>query len=298
MKDKEIIGRIEKIGIPELLLLELDAKIDTGAYTSSIHCHEIREDLKSEILYFKVLDPNHASYNNKEFQFKEGETLLIDKPYTYTSFDAVNRLRYRIKKITGVKKIKVGHAGTLDPLATGLLIICTGKLTKTIDTIQAQTKEYTGEFEIGKTTPSFDLETEFDSETDFSHVTPDLLEEARASLQGEIEQVPPMFSAIKVDGKRLYELARKGKEKKIEPRAVTVSEFEIDATELPIVKFRIVCSKGTYIRSLARDFGKKLNTGAYLKSLRRTKIGDFKVEDSHNLDELVNHLETIIDENS
>lgn len=236
--------------------------------------------------------------NFKDFNFKEGETLLIDKPYTFTSFDAVNKLRYRIKRITGVKKIKVGHAGTLDPLATGLLIICTGKLTKTIDTIQAQTKQYTGEFEIGKTTPSFDLETEFDSEKDFSHVTPELLEVAKSTLTGKIEQIPPMYSAIKVDGQRLYELARKGKEEIIKPRFVEIEEFTIDASMLPIIKFSITCSKGTYIRSIARDFGQKLGTGAYLKTLRRTKIGDYCIENAYDLDELSNHLDSIGNENS
>lgn len=234
----------------------------------------------------------------KKFNFKEGETLLIDKPYTFTSFDAVNKLRYRIKRITGVKKIKVGHAGTLDPLATGLLIICTGKLTKTIDQIQAQTKQYTGEFEIGKTTPSFDLETEFDSKTPYDHVTPELLEEARTSLTGLIEQIPPMYSAIKVDGKRLYELARKGKEKIIEPRFVEIHEFTIDASSLPIVKFSITCSKGTYIRSMARDFGKTLGTGAYLKELRRTKIGEYDIKEAYQLDTLSDYLDTLSNENS
>ena len=227
-----------------------------------------------------------------------GKVLLIDKPYTFTSFDAVNKLRYRLKRLTGKKKLKVGHAGTLDPLATGLLIICTGKSTKTIDQIQAQTKEYTGVFEIGKTTPSFDLETEFDSEQDYSSVTDELLEQTRASLEGDILQVPPIYSAIKVDGKRLYELARKGKEKKIEPRAVKIETFEIDSSQLPFIKFRIVCSKGTYIRSIANDFGKALGCGAYLKELKRTKIGDYNLEDAYNLDDFVVTLEKLIDESS
>lgn len=230
--------------------------------------------------------------------FTEGEILLIDKPYTYTSFDAVNKIRYRLKKITGNKKIKVGHAGTLDPLATGLLIICTGKKTKTIDQIQAQTKEYTGEIELGKTTPSFDLETEFDNHFDTSGISLEKIEEARKSFLGEIDQIPPMFSAVKVDGKRLYDLARKGKEIEVEARKVTIDTFDIDASDFPIVKFRIVCSKGTYIRSIARDFGLKCNNGSYLKSLRRTKIGDFSIEQASNLDTFVNKLEELIDANS
>lgn len=228
----------------------------------------------------------------------EGQVLLIDKPYTFTSFDAVNKLRYRLKKLTHKKKIKVGHAGTLDPLATGLLIICTGKRTKTIDQIQAQTKEYIGEFELGKTTPSFDLETEFDSSPATDHITPELIEAVRQTFIGEIQQTPPMFSAIKVDGKRLYELARQGKETEVKSRTVTIEAFEIDAQHFPILSFRIVCSKGTYIRSIARDIGQRLESGAYLKSLRRTKIGDYSVADAHNLDELTKQLEEQIDANS
>lgn len=228
----------------------------------------------------------------------EGQVLLIDKPYTYTSFDAVNKLRYRLKKLTQKKKIKVGHAGTLDPLATGLLIICTGKRTKTIDQIQAQTKEYTGEFELGKTTPSFDLETEFDSFPDTAHITLEQIEAVRQTFLGEIQQTPPMFSAIKVEGKRLYELARQGKEAEVKSRMVRVDEFEIDAQHFPILSFRIVCSKGTYIRSIARDIGQRLHSGAYLKSLRRTKIGDYSVLDAHNLEELTQQLEEQIDENT
>lgn len=232
---------------------------------------------------------------NTPFDFIEGETLLIDKPYTYTSFDVVNRIRYRLKKITGKKKIKVGHAGTLDPLATGLLIICTGKKTKTIDQIQAQTKEYTGEIELGKSTPSFDLETEFDQEFETKHISPEILEEVRKSFLGEIEQIPPVFSAIKVDGKRAYESARKGKEVEIKPRDVSILEFDINIENFPIINFRIVCSKGTYIRSIARDFGKKCNSGAYLKSLTRTKIGDYDVKNAYNLDAFVEQLENLID---
>jgi tRNA pseudouridine55 synthase len=232
-----------------------------------------------------------------EFKFEEGEVFLIDKPYTYTSFDAVNKLRYRIKKITKNKKIKVGHAGTLDPLATGLLIICTGKKTKTIDEIQAQTKEYTGEIELGKTTPSFDLETVFNQEFPTTHITPEMLDEVRNTFLGEISQRPPVFSAVKVDGKRSYELARKGKEVEIQARQVTIESFDIDPSNFPIISFRIVCSKGTYIRSIANDFGERCQSGSYLKSLRRTKIGDFDVAHSYQIDDFVGHLEKLIDEN-
>lgn len=227
------------------------------------------------------------------FDFIEGVTLLVDKPYTYTSFDVVNKIRYRLKKITGKKKIKVGHAGTLDPLATGLLIICTGKKTKTIDLIQAQTKEYTGEIELGKSTPSFDLESEFDKEFDTTHITEEILKDVTLSFIGDIEQIPPAFSAIKVNGKRAYELARKGKEVEIKSRNVNISEFEIDTANFPIISFRIVCSKGTYIRSIARDFGVKCQSGAYLKSLRRTKIGNYDVQNAYELDSFVQQLETL-----
>ena len=234
--------------------------------------------------------------NSDTFDFIEGETLLIDKPYTYTSFDVVNRIRYRLKKITGKKKIKVGHAGTLDPLATGLLILCTGKKTKKIDQIQGQTKEYTGEIELGKSTPSYDLETEFDKTFETSHITPKILEEVKNTFLGEIEQIPPVFSAVKIDGKRAYESARKGKEVEIKPRIVTVSEFKIDTTNFPIISFTITCSKGTYIRSIASDFGKRCDSGAYLKTLKRTKIGSYDLNKAYNLDDFVDQLELLIDD--
>jgi tRNA pseudouridine55 synthase len=206
--------------------------------------------------------------------FEEGEILLIDKPYTWTSFDAVNKIR------GGLKIKKIGHAGTLDPLATGLLIICTGKMTKKIDGIQAEEKEYTGELIFGKTTPSIDLETEFDSEKDYSHLTPDAILGALPKFIGEIEQTPPIYSAIKVDGKRLYKKARKGESVEIKSRLVVVKEFELTEINIPSAKFRIVCSKGTYIRSLVRDLGEELKAGAYLSELRRTRIGDFRVDNA------------------
>lgn len=210
----------------------------------------------------------------------QDRVLLIDKPLQWTSFDVVNKLRRKLK----IKKI--GHAGTLDPLATGLLILCTGKMTKRIDEFQAQEKEYTGNFIIGQTTPSHDLETEVTEAKNISFLTEEVIREATKKFTGAIQQIPPIHSAIKVDGKRAYELARKGKEPELKPREVTVSEFEITAINLPIVSFRIVCSKGTYIRSLARDFGEELGVGAYLSKLCRTRIGQFHLKDSLSIDEI------------
>ncbi|NER16975.1 tRNA pseudouridine(55) synthase TruB [Spongiivirga citrea] len=210
--------------------------------------------------------------------FKEGQILLIDKPLEWTSFQAVNKIKWMLKKNLGLKKIKVGHAGTLDPLASGLLIICTGKFTKKISDLQDQVKEYTGTFHLGETRPSYDMETEVDATFPIDHIDADLIEKTTAQFIGEIDQKPPIFSALKKDGKRLYEHARKGESVEIPMRKVTIHEFEITAINLPEVTFRVVCSKGTYIRSLAHDFGKALDSGAYLSSLRRTKIGDFNVE--------------------
>ena len=209
--------------------------------------------------------------------YKEGQVILIDKPLEWTSFQAVNKVRWLIRKSFGIKKIKVGHAGTLDPLATGLLIICSGKFTKKIDTFQAQEKEYTGTFTLGATTPSYDLETEIDCTFDTSEITSEKIKEATKQFLGEIQQQPPVFSALKKDGKRLYEFARSGEEVEIPFRTVTISEFEITKIELPNVHFRVVCSKGTDIRSLANDFGKALSNGAHLSALRRTRIGEYTV---------------------
>ncbi|WP_435416448.1 tRNA pseudouridine(55) synthase TruB [Polaribacter aestuariivivens] len=225
-----------------------------------------------------------------EEDYKNGQVLLIDKPLTWTSFQVVNKLRWEIKQRFKLKKIKVGHAGTLDPLATGLLIICTGKQTKQIDTYQGQIKEYTGTFTVGATTPSYDLETEINETFPIEHISKELLEETTKQFIGEIQQKPPIFSAIKKDGKRLYELARKGETTEIKARTVSVLEFEITNINLPKVDFRIVCSKGTYIRSLAFDFGKALNSGAHLSVLRRTKIGGFSVENALSLEEFIQSL--------
>ena len=211
-------------------------------------------------------------------EIKEGQVLLIDKPLEWTSFQVVNKIRWHIRKKFNIKKIKVGHAGTLDPLASGLLILCTGKFTKRIETYQGQVKEYTGEITLGATTPSYDMETEVNERFATDHITPELIEETTHKFIGEIDQKPPIFSALKKDGKRLYELAREGKETEIKARKIQILEFEITKIEGDKVQFRVVCSKGTYIRSLAFDFGKALNSGGYLSALRRAKIGDFSVE--------------------
>ncbi len=226
-----------------------------------------------------------------EEDFKNGQILLIDKPLEWTSFQAVNKLRWHIKQRFKLKKIKVGHAGTLDPLATGLLIICTGKQTKEINTYQGQIKEYTGTFTVGATTPSYDLETEVNETFFTDHITDALLKETTKQFIGDIQQKPPIFSAIKKDGKRLYELARKGETTEIKARTITISEFEITNINLPKVDFRVVCSKGTYIRSLAYDFGKALNSGAHLSVLRRTKIGDFSVENAESIEGFIKTLQ-------
>ena len=213
--------------------------------------------------------------------FTEGKVLLIDKPLTWSSFQAVNKLKYVLKrKFNLSKRFKIGHAGTLDPLATGLLIICTGKFTKKINEIQAQEKEYTGTILLGATTPSYDLETEVDQTFPTEHITEAVLQETLQQFTGEIFQKPPVFSAIKKDGKRLYEHARAGEEVEIEARKTTIYEFELTRIALPEVDFRVKCSKGTYIRSLAYDYGKALQSGGHLTALRRTKIGDYSIENA------------------
>lgn len=217
--------------------------------------------------------------------FKEGKVFLIDKPLTWTSFNAVSKIKWLIKKEFKVKKIKVGHAGTLDPLATGLLIICTGKFTKRIDEFQAQKKEYTGTFYLGATTPSYDMESEIDKTFPIKHITEEILRDTAQSFIGEQDQVPPIFSALKKDGKRLYDIARAGETVEIASRRIDIKEFELTNINLPEIEFKVVVSKGTYIRSLAFDFGNRLKSGAYLSSLRRTKIGEFDVLDAISPDE-------------
>lgn len=216
--------------------------------------------------------------------FVAGATLLFDKPYTWTSFDLVNAVRYVVRRDTGMKKIKVGHAGTLDPLATGLLIVCTGRMTKRIDDYQALEKEYTGTFFLGATTPTFDLESQPGRFRSIEGITHELIHAAANHFQGEILQVPPVFSAIKVDGKRAYEYARENEEVQMAAKNIFIETFEITGISLPEVSFRVVCSKGTYIRALARDFGMQLGCGAYLSSLRRTRIGSYNVNDAMNID--------------
>lgn len=210
----------------------------------------------------------------------EGRVLLIDKPFEWTSFDVVNKLRYKLK----IKKI--GHAGTLDPLATGLLIVCVGKMTKRIDEFMGMEKEYTGKFVIGQTTPSHDLETEITAPLDISQVTIDKIQEATKQFIGKISQLPPMHSAIRIGGKRAYQFARKGKEVELQPREVEIKQFEVTTINFPEVSFKIICSKGTYIRSIARDFGNALGVGAYLSHLCRTRIGPYRLEDAMRIEDV------------
>jgi tRNA pseudouridine55 synthase len=221
---------------------------------------------------------------NTTNSFEEGKVILIDKPYEWTSFDVVRKIRNLIR----IKK--VGHAGTLDPLATGLLIVCTGKFTKKINDYMAQEKEYIGTITLGAVTPTYDLESEPVNFKPFEHVTQEQLKQIASSFTGEIMQTPPIHSAIKKDGKRVYELARRGIDVKLEPRPVTISEFEIVKTELPVVHFRVVCSTGTYIRSLANDFGEKAGTGGYLSDLCRTRIGGFLLKDAMSVEEFEKRL--------
>lgn len=223
--------------------------------------------------------------------FKEGQILLVDKPLEWTSFQVVNKIRWLIRKKFKLKKIKVGHAGTLDPLATGLLIICTGKFTKRIEELQGMVKEYTGSFTFGATTPSFDLETEIDKEYSIAHLSEELLNAKTEDFKGEISQYPPVFSAIKKGGKRLYEYARSGEEIQPDPRIVKIFEFDLTKVDLPKVEFKVVCGKGTYIRSLAHDFGKSVDSGAYLSSLRRTAIGEYRVENAFQIEDFVKALD-------
>jgi len=225
----------------------------------------------------------------KDFNFPEGELLLINKPYNWTSFDVVGKIRNAFKPL----KLKVGHAGTLDPLATGLLIICTGKLTKQLDTFQAEEKEYTGTMALGATTPSYDLETTVDQTFTLEGITEEDIRKNCQQFLGETDQFPPAHSAIKINGERLYEKARRGEEVERRSRKVTISEFEITRIELPEVDFRVVCSKGTYIRSLVHDFGATLQNGAYLSKLTRTRSGNFNLKDAYEVMELVNHIRSL-----
>lgn len=219
--------------------------------------------------------------------FVAGEVMLVHKPLTWTSFQVVNKLRYHLKRKTGLKNIKVGHAGTLDPLADGLLIICTGKKTKEIESFMGLEKTYSGIITLGATTPSYDLETEIDQRFDLSKISEDEIKKVAASMTGEVDQMPPIFSAKRVDGNRAYDLARAGKEVELKPKRVIISKFEILQISLPEVHFRISCSKGTYIRSIAFDLGKNLSNGGHLTALRRELIGDFDLKNAHTIEEWI-----------
>jgi tRNA pseudouridine55 synthase len=228
--------------------------------------------------------------NAMKEQFLNGEIILIDKPLGWTSFQVVNKIRWLIRSTFGIKKIKVGHAGTLDPLASGLLILCTGKMTKSIEQFMGQEKEYTGTFTLGATTPSYDLETEIDHTFPTDHITEELLQTTLDQFVGTIDQYPPVFSALKKDGKRLYEFAREGVEVEIPTRKVTIHSFELTQKAISKVDFKVICSKGTYIRSLANDYGKALNSGAHLSALRRTRIGKFNIEQAVSIEDFEKQL--------
>ena len=222
--------------------------------------------------------------------FLEGATILVDKPYGWTSFDVVNKIRWNLKRKLGVKKIKVGHAGTLDPLATGLLVICTGKHTKLIESLTGAPKTYTGTFLLGKTTPSFDLETEYNEELPIVHITEDLIESVRKTFLGIQMQTPPIFSAKQIDGKRAYDFARAGKEVVMKQAQIEINHFELNSERFPEIDFKISCSKGTYIRSIANDFGQKLNSGATLIALRREESGDFQIQNAKSVQEWIDFI--------
>lgn len=221
----------------------------------------------------------------------EGDIFYVDKPLRWTSFDVVKRIRGVLSRRTGIKKLKVGHAGTLDPLATGVMTVVTGRATKRIEELQAHTKEYVAEIRLGATTPSFDLETEVDAEYPWQHIGREQIVEALSKFVGAIKQVPPAYSACKIDGKRAYKMARKGKEVNIKAKELVIDEIELVGMQLPVITVRVVCSKGTYIRALARDIGEALGSGAHLVGLRRTRVGDIKVESCEQVDRLIDRLE-------
>ncbi|MBN1985826.1 MAG: tRNA pseudouridine(55) synthase TruB [Prolixibacteraceae bacterium] len=230
----------------------------------------------------------------KNYNFLEGEILLFDKELNWTSFDLVQKVRNALCREIGIKKMKVGHAGTLDPLATGLMILCTGKATKKIEELQNGKKEYLATIKIGATTPSFDMETEEDKTFDYSQITKETITEALKKFEGETMQIPPVFSAVKVKGKRAFEYARNGEELKLQPKKIVIEMIEIESVELPFVKIRVVCSKGTYIRALARDIGEALNCGAYLTGLQRTKIGNYTIKDAVKVDFFLENLHAFV----
>ena len=230
--------------------------------------------------------------------FQEGVIMAFDKPYRWTSFDVVGKVRWLICRHLGVKKLKVGHAGTLDPLATGVLIVCTGKATKRIEELQAGTKEYLATIRLGATTPSYDLEKPIDATYPTEHITREMVEQVLERFKGTIEQVPPTFSACKVDGKRAYKMARKGDEVELKPKTLVIDEIELTECNLPDITIRVVCSKGTYIRALARDIGQALESGGHLIALRRTRVGDFKVDQCLNPEKFSEWLDSVEIENN
>lgn len=234
------------------------------------------------------------NYLKKTYDFLGGEVLLFDKDLDWTSFDLVQRVRNSLCREMGIKKMKVGHAGTLDPLATGLMILCTGKATKQIESFQEKEKEYLATIKMGATTPSFDRETEEDSSKSIEHITRQQFENVLQNFSGETEQIPPVYSAVKVKGKRAFDYARNGEELKLQPRKIVISEIVTESFNLPYVTIRVMCSKGTYIRALARDIGEELKCGAYLTELRRTKIGDFKVEDALSIDYFLKNIKSFV----
>lgn len=228
--------------------------------------------------------------------FSEGMFVVIDKPYGRTSFDVVYKFRNQLSRALNVRKMKVGHAGTLDPLATGVVVVCTGKFTKRIEEVQMQEKVYHATLKLGETTPSYDLEKEIDATYPIDHITEDMVREVLRRFEGEIEQVPPMFSAVKVDGKRAYHIARKGEEVVLTPKSIKIHEIELIEYAMPYIKIKVTCGKGTYIRSLARDIGAALQSGAHLTELRRTRVGDFRVEDAIQVEEMGDYISKILEQ--
>lgn len=243
------------------------------------------------VIFFNCTIFDMIQMKSMAYNFVEGACLLIDKPIGWTSFDVVNKVRFTLKKKLNLKKIKVGHAGTLDPLASGLLIVCTGKFTKKIDHYQGLQKGYKGQMTMGATTPSYDAETEIDQQFELQSLNPEKLHANCKSFLGNIEQKPPIFSAIKVNGQALYKKARKGEAVEIKSRQVEIMDFRLTQIELPYVDFEVKCSKGTYIRSLAHDFGRTLNNGAFLSALKRTSIGEYSLKDAWELSDLIRHIE-------
>jgi tRNA pseudouridine55 synthase len=258
------------------------------------YSHNFKKSIRYSLSqFFCSFAPQTRKYMNSKppYDFKAGALLLVDKPLEWTSFDVVNKIRFALKKTLKVKKIKVGHAGTLDPLATGLLLICTGKYTKQIDSLQAMFKEYTGTIKLGATTASYDAELEEEEHFDISGITEEAMQQARLQFIGAIEQMPPIYSAVKIKGVPAYKQARSGKDVKLKARNISIHNFELTKIEMPFVDFKVSCSKGTYIRSLAHDFGKALNNGGYLTALRRTKIGEYSVDDAWVLTDLIDHIQ-------